>query len=157
MTFDPGGTTGVTFHDTEEPNVITGAQIPEDDHHMSLWLLLHKMMPDIVVCESFEYRLVTNKSGDTLPGVELISRNYIGVIELFCQITETVLVMQSSMVTVGKNFWGDDKKLKKLGVYKKGAPHQNDAMRHFLKYATEVMKLNYLYEMLRTDDTMELR
>jgi len=159
LSFDPGGTTGYVYFNLNHPLIFSGREKDSTDHHLFLWIFLTEMEPDIIVCEDFEYRNVTLKDGTQVAGVELVSRDYIGIIKLYCQMHEEVdLILQKPAVAVGKKpFWHNDK-LKKMGLHKKGAPHQNDAMRHLLYYLTTTLKLIEYYEYLKDDyGTLTLR
>jgi hypothetical protein len=131
---DPGGTTGIavsTYDDAssiEDFNYFTTDLGPEK-HHVHLWNSLSAFQPDVVVCESFQFRQNYNRDK-----VELISREYIGVVELYCQMTGTKLVMQSA--SQGKHFMPNEK-LDTLGILVKPQHpnrHKNDALRHLVRY-----------------------
>lgn len=98
-------------------------------HHQTLWDYIAHFKPDTIICESFEFR--QNYGRDK---VELISREYIGVVELYCQMTKTRLVMQSA--SQGKHFI-PDAKLNLMGLLVKPPHpnrHKNDALRHLVRY-----------------------
>lgn len=91
---DPGGSTGWASYqaevDIQDPNSIHHNWYTEkwncgtfgpDAHHDALYTLLELSHTSEyhIICESFEYR---NKSR---PGLELISKEYIGVVNLFAQ------------------------------------------------------------------------
>lgn len=145
---DPGGTTGwATFTAEERYDPVVKkmrydhikwecGQIADDkhEHHEELDDLMGLMQTDhfIIVCESFEYR-------NRLPKAELISRNYIGVVELFAkrrmQRTGQLLVMQTaSMGKVRKTGFVKDRNLKRLGLWSPGHPHAMDGYGHVLYY-----------------------
>jgi hypothetical protein len=127
LALDPGITTGYVTASVPEMQPILLICGEDKMTHRELWLLLENVSPDIIVCESFEYR---SRARDN---VELFSREMIGVVNLYDQSNRGVkLVMQSA--AKGKSYFGDDKKLKELGVYKVGKPHGRDAMRHFLQW-----------------------
>lgn len=158
IAFDPGGTTGWAGHrvrprDHPMSEWAGGQFSPDDDvhpvvnpaaehcgHHKHLFEWLHKMKPNVVVCERFVYEIRRNQGVD-MPGVVLISRDYIGVIELYCKMTLTPLFMRTRNAL---HLW-DDEKLKKLGLYTAGARHRNDATRHLLDYIVgELGRRDYL-------------
>lgn len=98
-------------------------------HHRTLWDYIAAFQPDTIICESFEFR--QNYGRDK---VELISREYIGVVDLYCQMTKTRLVMQSA--SQGKHFMPNDK-LETMGILVTPAHanrHKNDALRHLVRY-----------------------
>lgn len=151
LSIDPGGTTGYTFMVcSENPTHMqmgksSGGQLGPDPHHAELHCLLDDYDPTVVVCEEFTYRIVGQHGSGSTPGVNLISKEYIGVVKLWVvqypDIWTPTLYMQMPYIAVGKQaFWSNDK-LKQLGLYKRGKPHQNDATRHLLYCLTD--KLNY--------------
>ncbi len=118
---DPGGTTGVC--------IVEGGwefgQISGEAHHKALFDLLVERQPSIVICEHFTYRR------DQRTNLDLRAREYIGVAALYCQITDTELVMQMPAHAKGLI---DNKKAKILNIYKPGKPHATDAARHVMYY-----------------------
>lgn len=134
IAFDPGGTTGVAVLDTTDleagPNVF---HIGPREHHLELWEVLtefNKLTP-YVVYETFEFR---NRTRDNL---ELISREYIGVIKLWSNLYASRLYGQSA--SQGKGFIPDtgpqaNNALKKLGWYEPGKKHGMDALRHLVYF-----------------------
>lgn len=138
VALDPGGTTGwatftatkmVTPDDTCEyyDAAWTCGQIGPYEHHLELYGMLGSFQVEEtrIICESFEYR---NK---TRPGLELISREYIGVTKLFCANRSIPLVMQSA--SMGKGFVRDTN-IKRLGLWSVGWKHAMDSYRHLLYY-----------------------
>lgn len=136
IALDPGGTTGVAF--ASDYQLIDAWQITQSLHHTVLHTMLSNMEPDLVVCESFQYRRMDK--------VDLIPVEYIGVARLWCSQNAVPFVLQTP--TVGKKFWTDDK-LKLVGEYKKGAPHANDAVRHLLQYLSFTAKDDRYIQLLR--------
>lgn len=148
LALDPGGTTGWALIDIDETVVtdLSCGQIGDSKHHRILWDFLHAEDPDRLICEMFTYQIRRNQGVD-MPGVELISREYIGVAELYTQTTPCVLEMQPTSCL---SFWSDDK-LKIIGLYRPGKPHANDAVRHLLYFITFTMKdYRYLHQLKRT-------
>lgn len=133
LSLDPGGTTGGVILDSTAPTVFNGFQLEKENHHSVLWSLLLAHSPDVIVCEDFDYRVI---EGGQRKGIELISRDYIGIIKLYNQThgKEKQLVMQKPAYAVGKKAFFTDDMLKRMGLYTKGAPHTNDAVRHLLMY-----------------------
>lgn len=142
MALDPGGTTGIATSrfigdSIENPNIVdlnyTTYDMGPMKHHMTLWDYIASFNPDTIICESFDFRQNYGREGERNK-VELISREYIGVAELYCQMTKTKLVMQSA--SMGKNFVPDDK-LDKTGILVTPSHpnrHKNDALRHLVRY-----------------------
>lgn len=154
LSFDPGGTTGFAryYLRDQEPQYSgqtdrhitegwTGGQIGPGKHHKKLWAFLAREEPDWIVCEDFNYE----------PGhdhVELISRDYIGIIELYCQLTHKKLYMQPR--TIMSTEWVKDAKLKLLGLYIPGQPHRNDATRHLVWHVVQTLRRKEILNGLRT-------
>lgn len=124
---DPGGTTGWCCYDTDNRDLI-GGQLEKNNHHRDLWSLMADHAPHVIACERFDYRR-------NLGNVDLIPREYIGVVTLFSQLTNTKMVLQTQLKG-HKGLWTDDK-FKALGIYKKGQPHAMDAQRQALMYAVQ--------------------
>lgn len=171
LAIDPGGTTGwkyaewqpdtdiyVPDHLAEDGPVdvstklefkFDGGQIGPEEHHLELWDLLRDYAPPTqppltVVCESFEFRQHINQ-GQSKTGVNLISKEYIGLVKLaqkFLNIAET----HFQSASMAKSLVPDKgpqahQKLKALGLYETNNPHQNDATRHLLRYLVVTLKV----------------
>jgi len=131
VALDPGGTTGWAFWDSDRSTfgqITEEGQLGPGSHHTELWVLLRTFEPNVVVCESFLYRQQAN--------AVLVSCEYIGVTELFCQVKHTPLIYQTASVIHGGGPW-DDVALKKLGLWTRGARHANDAKLHLINYLAE--------------------
>jgi hypothetical protein len=135
VSLDPGGTTGIAIHGVED--IITSHEIEGDDHHKELWDALFELAPDLVIYESFDWRPYRNQK------VELISREYIGVIKLYCVTFGVTRQVQKPAL---KSWWTDNK-LKRVGEYKPGKPHANDAVRHLLHYKMQTGDNRWLREL----------
>lgn len=139
LALDPGGTTGWAMYSCEEivePFNSTSefynekwvaGQLDRPGHHEQLYTLLELMHADPfhVVTESFEFRQRARN------GLVLISLEYIGVAELFCQQRQLQLKRQTA--SMAKGFVTDDK-IKNMELWKSGQPHAMDATRHLLYY-----------------------
>ncbi len=143
MALDPGGDTGFAQYNTYTDHWLIGT-LDEDNHHLSLWKLLNDTSPDVVICERFVYQRRDPTQGVSL---ELISRNYIGVIELWCQMRKVELVMQN--VSDAKRMW-TNANLKKLGLYT-SITHQQDAVRHALLYITKKGDMSFIEKAKRPE------
>lgn len=141
MAFDPGGTTGYVtryWRYEEERFALKYGQLGPDQHHTDLWHLLQNHNPDTIVCESFQYRQEQNERHK----IELISRDYIGMITLWAKLRQRLIVMQSPMVVMGRGGFfgkenGGNEKLKRIGRNIPGGEknrHARDAMRHLTHY-----------------------
>jgi len=125
MSFDPGGDTGVAL--LHRPTRVRSATtLDEDNHMMQLWSLLHEHTPDLIICEEF-----TSLHPDFKHAVEIISRDYIGIIKLYAQKYGVPLFMSA---LANKKFWSNDK-LKRMN-WEASTPHAKDAIRHLLWYET---------------------
>jgi hypothetical protein len=134
---DPGGTTGWVWFNSNNDFVICG-QI-SGRHHKELfdsvlpWYQAHEL-----VCESFEFR--QHRGEFNQDKIDLSSKEYIGVVELYSQMTGVPITYQTA--SVAKHFISDSK-LKRLGWYDltKGMVHARDALRHLLYYLIVVKKV----------------
>ena len=138
IAFDPGKTTGFAtgeigdFRSSQEvaPDakmkltmLVQTAQAELD--HKDLFDFLTKYNPDYIICERFDFRMKART------GLELISRELIGVINLYVDMHDNcTLVMQSPGQAIG-GYWSNDK-LKKYHLYRTGNDHANDACRHLM-------------------------
>ncbi len=138
ISLDPGGTTGVC--EAQDSNEY-GWQwkrysLGEKDHHLTLWNALETFRPHYVICERFVYQRRDPTQGVSL---ELISRNYIGVAELYCQMyRKTVYPIVMQNVSDAKRMWSDQN-LKTLGLWCP-VEHERDATRHALLFITKNFK-----------------
>lgn len=141
IALDPGGTTGIAecswepYPEKMEEFRYTTDELGPAEHHHTLYerlRLAFYMYPAhhlTVVCEAFEWRQNLQKMK-----VELISREYIGVVKLVCEQHQIPLVFQSA--SMAKTFVSDDK-LEKMGIMEKPKHpmrHRNDALRHLVRY-----------------------
>jgi hypothetical protein len=148
MAFDPGGVTGWAVFEFDEilgcprwkkavRNHFTSGKLgvkgSHEEHHRDLWTLLMMEHPDRIICERFDNR------GNEF--AKLISKEYIGVIKLYCLLFSIPLYMQGS--DQAKNFTTDGK-LIILGIHRLPAVEMkdvNDALRHLVRHlATEGIK-----------------
>jgi hypothetical protein len=131
VALDPGTTTGVA---TKEDGRYRSFHIRPDEYphpHESLYDMLCNLQPKLVIYEQFHFR--QGMTGVVFTGVE-----FIGVIELYCQLKyiDKILVTPA----YGKGFW-DDRKLKVVNVFNKGHVHGNDAMRLMMSYEMKHNKI----------------
>jgi hypothetical protein len=156
MALDPGGTTGwasceldsKSYEGKITPDLsdfkFNSGHLGPDEHHEDLWrwlVLSNHEYDDVsleLVCESFEFRQHINHGGAKTK-VELISKEYIGVIKLFAASRDLKLKFQTA--SAGKTMFPDkgpqaNVKLKQVGVYKPVSTwvHAMDAMRHLLRF-----------------------
>lgn len=132
VALDPGGTTGWASWG-DDSQLVPGfhhCHLGPDEHHQTLYEMLHTYSPRVIVCESFEYRR------DQRDSVVLISREYIGVVKLWCSQNNVPLVMQTA--ATAKTFVNDTR-LQTCGLMqtpKTRYPnmHINDAYRHLIHY-----------------------
>lgn len=162
LALDPGGSTGWALYAADVLSGLDGAslefhnekitqgQLGPEQHHLELWGLLGMMHTTnfIIVCESFEYRQ------DQRPLVQLISKEYIGVVELFVQERNLTLLPEAQVhhvpqsAATGKGFWypkvpgkkasWDGSKLRAVDLYHPTTHgrHVNDATAHLLHFLT---------------------
>lgn len=142
---DPGGTTGWAMYQAEMVDV-AGLPIEwynekwncgllEGQHHDLLYTLLelNHTAEYHIVCESFEYR------NDSRAGLELISKEYIGVVNLFAQqrhIESNVHYQTAAIGKLTKKSFVQKHNLEALGVWSSGHDnrHAMDATSHLLTW-----------------------
>jgi hypothetical protein len=136
IAFDPGITTGyaqgILKDDIDEPMYVTTGEGKWS--HMDLWKFCNGYTPNFIIYERFLARHSRYRQG-----VELKSREMIGVLELYCEMYASSVVLQNPMKggksstfdNVNSSYFNDER-LKKDAIYKSGKPHANDAARHLL-------------------------
>jgi hypothetical protein len=141
IAFDPGGTTGVAIYDTDTEREWTRFELGPKEHHAALWALLAEEVH--IVYETFDYQRRDVEFGVSL---ELISREYIGIIKLHREYLEEggVYVELHPQKPAQRMFWTDEK-LKKLGLWV-SSEHERDATRHLLYHLCFTLNdKKYLY------------
>jgi hypothetical protein len=109
-----------------------------EKHHLELETLLELHRTDIyhVITESFQDR--PGKQTAT----ELISRDYIGVIDLWGRKNECRVIKQT--VSMAKGFVSDDK-LKAMDLWS-SSKHSRDATRHLVLYMVNKLQMTWLVD-----------
>lgn len=126
ISYDPGVTTGFVVASLNETGPLRCKPNQWRFLHINIYNHMHSEMPDIIVCESFEYR---NRAKANLV---LYSREMIGVIELYCQQVPTCELIYQPPSTIAGYF--SDKRLKDEDMWIKGKQHAMDALRHMLHW-----------------------
>lgn len=133
IAFDPGGTTGwagcLSSNERAREWEYSGGQIGPHDHHNDLWQFLKRQNPAAIVYEAFNYQIRRNQGTD-MPGVVLMSREYIGIIRLYGEAFDVPVYKQQPSI-IGLAYLKDSA-LKQAGLHTAGEPHHNDATRHLL-------------------------
>jgi len=161
LALDPGGTTGwakCEFIPTGEPITLDDfkfecGHIGPGEHHLDLWESLFNyyqfdtQSPIEIVCESFEFRQHITQDKEKTK-VELMSKEYIGVVKLFGQVHNIVPTFYTA--SAAKQLVPDkgpqaNVKLKQLGWYKPVTHwvHAMDATRHLLRYMVVSKKIRF--------------
>jgi len=131
MALDPGVTTGYAIGSLTELASPCSYEFSLELNGQAklstrqLQLTLSSIAPDIVIAEAFDYR---NRARS---GLELYSRNLLGVTEAWCESSNTKLTEPSAGYGLG---FFDNAKLERLGIYRAGLPHAMDATRHLLQW-----------------------
>ena len=136
LAFDPGVTTGYAqgVIEQEGPMYITTGE--NSWTHGDVWRFIQEFAPAFLITERFDSRHTRYKQG-----VELYSRELIGIFNMYCEFNECKLILQQPMkggksAVVGfagsnTTYFSDDR-LKQDAIYKSGKGHANDAARHLL-------------------------
>ena len=124
LAFDPGGTTGVAvfaYYPNDKLTLISHHQIPGGLSGFLAWWHDQSeaiFMWDEIVCESFILR-------PGVHGADITPAYVIGAIKAMNANSRPFIEQQPSMKMLCS-----DETLKKFGMYQKGKPHANDAIRH---------------------------
>lgn len=131
LAFDPGGATGWA-HALDDDGIwyVTSGTQWNKEHHAWVLNTIKKYRvqpyPLTVITESFEFRQSSNQRR----GLDLISREYIGVMKLICEDYNIPFLQQMPAHAI--RFMSDDK-LKLVGNLRHplhDCRHENDALRH---------------------------
>jgi hypothetical protein len=151
---DPGGTSGCAtaqWEPTFPGDTITSVdqikfrqwQIGPGPHHVELWATLSANPYTQYVWETFEYRQHVYTDGDgnqraSTNKVELISREYIGVMELYCALNNAPHYTLNA--SAAKHFVTNEK-IQQLGLWLPGMKDAMDATRHLVRYMFVKLKI----------------
>ena len=154
LSLDPGATTGCAsaqWEPSSPDEQLTSVEqikfrqwhLSDQPHHAQLWALLHANAFTEIVWESFQFRqhVFVDQEGNPVVGntkVELISCEYIGILELFCALNGTKHHTRNA--STAKHLITNDK-IQALGLWLPGMPHAMDATRHLLRYMVVVLKI----------------
>lgn len=159
MALDPGGTDGWSSFQVDESY---GSPIWKDnlrkhfqfgqlgnnvEHHLLLWKLLMHENPNTVICERFD-----NRDNEF---AQIMSREYIGIVKLWCEMFKRELVMQGADQA---KTWTTDRKLECLGLMLEPRTvwrHANDSTRHLVYWIC--LKSNQRMPLLRGPFLVKLK
>lgn len=152
LSIDPGVTSGLAF-----ASIKNGAMIfcpyQAEMRVSAIYELLLEYAPHHIICEDFTFRM-----GSQRTGLELFSRNVIGVVTLYQELTDCQLYFQQA--SAGKGYYNDEK-LNHHDCYTKALQHGNDAVRHLLHwytfgagYAFNQQGFTLVYSPKETDDVL---
>lgn len=132
MSIDPGVTSGMCYAKIDQAitdSVLEFYPFEAIDDVEEMWDRIEAFKPRYIVCEDFEFRAGTRRTGLVLFSVQLI-----GIVNLYClKAQQSAVFLQKA--STGKSYY-TDATLKKNGFYRKGAPHGMDATRHLLHWFT---------------------
>lgn len=150
IAFDPGGTTGYLYRGPKG-TIETGEL--KGDHHIALWALLVKCLDEVkkrdkdaklvVVFEDFLFL----KSEKEREKIAYTSKEYIGIIKMFCQTYNHDTQLRTHSSAQRGQFW-DDVKLRQVGLWNSKSKHIRDAAKHYLYYVSFTLKDNRYIHML---------
>lgn len=128
LCLDPGGTTGwafIHYGENEEPTVVISGQITGGATGFIYWYtdIAEKTEWSETVCESFILR-------PGVHGADITPAYVIGALEGLSFVNPIPRIYQAP----SQKKLCDDDALKRLGLYQKGKPHTNDAIRHGIIY-----------------------
>lgn len=135
ISFDPGGTTGVSIISFDESyySLVETMQIAGGLSGFIRWAGPHDFRQyDVIVCEDFTLR-------PGVHGADITPAYVIGALEAIVDGVMPVVYQQPSQ----KKLCGDER-LERLEVRKPGVPHANDATRHGIIYLRNKMHLPVL-------------
>ena len=130
LALDPGRTTGYAQGHIDDNGLMLVVSGQEKFDHVSMWKFLESVKPDYLIFESFEFRHGIHKHH----GADMYSRELIGLFSLYAQTHECQILKQQVMKDRPTTFF-NNKRLKKLGMYKAAQDHGNDALRQLLYWA----------------------
>lgn len=149
---DPGGTTGWAYY---TQGMFWGGQLGPGEHHLGLWnefvrtqgaVEILNLGDFIIGMEGFEFRQNTGNPEEDRKGLELISKEYIGIAKLFCRLHDNAYYAEQN-AAAGKGFI-TNRKLERLGLFEAhgaatnpNVKHMWDAVRHLLHYMTVTLKI----------------
>jgi hypothetical protein len=160
IALDPGITTGVCFGVKRDESEILYLAPHEQKYTLQeLYILLSDFLSSTedhanIIYEDFQYRNYARA------GLDLTPVKMIGIIELFIERHEPIILASKQSPSTGKSFYKDDE-LKKIGCYKVGMQHGRDATRHLLQWANFGAGGQYFnhdeltFEMLEVDQIWE--
>lgn len=129
MSVDPGITTGFCYAKLEKKgDILEYWPFQFQDSVVDFWERLHRVKPDYIIIEDFEFRKGARG------GLELFPVKLIGLVELYCY-TDNRPKLFIQKASTGKAYY-TDQTLKQLNLYVRGKPHAMDASRHLLQWFT---------------------
>lgn len=149
LAFDPGGSSGwalCTFDDDDYK--FDGGTLQIDDHHQQLRDLITNCHPDIVIYEAFEFRQKAHS--DYRKGLNLISREYIGVIRLTCQ--DLHITTRQQPAAYKDTNLVREANLEKLGILRRPLypnRHYHDAAAHLVHYMIQTLRYQPVFDVVK--------
>jgi len=142
---DPGTTTGFVCMDLDLkrgenlPNIrVAPEQYGPQPHHLKLYKSLLVLHPEVIVCESFEYR------NNSRAGLVLDSVEYIGVVKTYVEAWNVPVIFQTAALGKVQHNKGLVKRtnLERLGLWSPGKVHAMDALGHIMYYLLNDKRYN---------------
>lgn len=130
IALDPGITTGIaTGLISPEDGIMEVGAMQQIWRVADLWDFLEEQKPTFIIYERFDFRKRARK------GLELFSRELIGVANLWAEKATERCVVTTQTAAEGKGYY-TNAKLKESNVFRPGKEHANDALRHLLHWYT---------------------
>lgn len=155
LSFDPGGSTGYSYFNNQmyyDSPTWGGGTFTEPHHHEEIEYLIEVFQPNYVICEDFTFRQSPD-SAKQRTGLELISKEYIGILRLLATHHFYKFILQPTSYK-NTNLVKDENldKLNMLRYPKHPNRHYHDAAKHHLHWLIQKKRYQPYIDRLKTRD-----
>lgn len=153
LCFDPGGSTGWSTYvevDYDDNPIWSGGTLTENRHHLDFYNMICAFNPHELIIESFEFR---QKAGSESyrKGLELVSREYIGIAQLYCDMTGTPIIQQSPSLKDTNIVRNENLEKLSLLIYPlHDNRHMHDAHKHHVYYQIHKRKVKAILDRIKS-------